>query len=316
MSWSAIDVSHGVLLLIGAFYTFAGFVGVKAALAGRFIDIAIAAIEMKPPPRAETARGVWLLIAALLVLAGGLLLLLRLDWAAWAFVASAAGQAIYLLVVAPVFLDPSDPPDARGRQQTINAFLLYAAATAFVLWSHRTGRLVNTAEDGLIPATVAAGALVGVAVYAGVRFAVPMRTGRTGLFGGGGTPPDNDAGAWSADTPERPTHESRAIVVMADYACDPLWAHDPDLSGPIAPTDLALSDALVADLQAWAAAYSSSLNLDDPASPHWSEDQYRAHQAEGLLLARRLKRERPERTVFVFDADTGHTEVPAAEDPA
>ena len=123
-------ISHAVLIAVGAFYTFAGLVGIRVALRSRLMGVAIAGISMKKPPAAETGRGLWLLVGALIVQAGGLFLILRLEWAAAAFAMSALGQAFYLLVLAPMVFDRHDPPDVKGRQQTINSFILYCAAIA------------------------------------------------------------------------------------------------------------------------------------------------------------------------------------------
>ncbi len=147
-----------------------------------------------------------------------------------------------------------------------------------------------------------------------------MTAGPGSLLGGakgdaedGGVPdydPEDETGP--------PLSESQRILVMSEYECDPLWTHDPGRSGTISPRDLPLSEALIADLDAWATHYNGSFNLEDPTTPHWSEAQYLAHDREGLALARRLKRELPERQIFVWrtgDGNYGHTEVTADEGP-
>ena len=124
------DATDILLRLVGAFYAFAGVVASRVAVTSHFLDRAIAAIGGKPTPRAETLQFHWLLGSAILVLASGAALVLRIDIAAWLFLASALGQAAYILVLAPRYFDLHDPPDARGRRQTINAFVIYSAATA------------------------------------------------------------------------------------------------------------------------------------------------------------------------------------------
>ena len=69
------------------------------------------------------------------------------------------------------------------------------------------------------------------------------------------------------DEPGLPPHESKRIKVMADYRCDPLWALDEERYGCFAPEMIDLSPELTADLNAWAAAYDTSFNADDPAQP-------------------------------------------------
>ena len=97
--------------------------------------------ETPADSRVEVAQAAWLLSAAAMVLAGGVLLLAGLQLAAFVFIASAIGQALYIYVVAPRYFDVEDPPSAQGRRQTTNAFVLFCAATAFVAWAAWRGRL-------------------------------------------------------------------------------------------------------------------------------------------------------------------------------
>ena len=84
---------------------------------------------------------------------------------------------------------------------------------------------------------------------------------------------------------------------MADYGTFPLWAMDEGLVGEISPQDLGVSGDLSADLWAWANDFELSLNPDD--------------LAEGLALARRIKRELPDREVIVHDANGDLVEITA-----
>lgn len=318
---SSFNLSHSVLVVVGAFYAFAGLVGLRASLQGRLIDIAIAGISMQPPGKAETARGLWLLVSSLVVLAGGLFLVLRLDWAAAAFVVSAAGQAIYLLLIAPTYFDPEDPPDATGRQQTINAFILYSAATLFVLWAYRTGKLMPPGVVGWPLVIGFLGVLGGATAYGLFRFLYPLAQGPFGSSGAGDTKVDggHSSEAFEDETdrePGPPLADSRRILVMSEYQCDPLWTHDPGRSGTFSPRDLPLSEALIEDLEAWSRSYDTSFNLEDFNNPHWSEAQYAAHDMAGVALARRLKRELPDRQIFVWrnaDGEPGHVEITAED---
>jgi hypothetical protein len=312
---NTLSLASGALVAMGAFYTFAGFVAVRGAVQGRFFDIAIAQISLQPPQTAETARAVWLLVASLFVLAGGLFLILRLEWAAAAFVISSAGQALYLLFVAPVLLDRDDPPDAKGRQQTINAFILYVAATLFVLWAYRTGKLMSPDQVGWPVVIGALGVLSAAALHAAFRFFYPLAKGPAGLLNfGAPAPPSGDDALANPLADDAPLADSRRILVMSEYQCDPLWTHDPGRNGTISPRDLPLSESLIADLQAWADSYDGSFNFEELNSPHWSGERYAAHDAAGLALGRRLKRELPDRQIFVWHLDSGHTEMIADDD--
>jgi hypothetical protein len=318
---SSFNLSHSVLVAVGAFYAFAGLVGLRASLQGRLIDIAIAGISMKPPAKAETARGLWLLVSSLVVLAGGLFLVLRLHWAAAAFVVSAAGQAIYLLLIAPKYFDRDDPPDATGRQQTINAFILYSAATLFVLWAYRTDKLMPPGAVGWPVVIAFLGVLGGATAYGLFRFFYPLAEGPFGSKserdtnvddGHSSEPSEDDIGS----EPGPPLSDNRRILVMSEYQCDPLWTHDPGRSGTFSPRDLPLSEALIEDLEAWSRNYDTSFNLEDFNDPHWSEAQYAAHDMAGVALARRLKRELPDRQIFVWRTAAGgmgHVEITAED---
>jgi hypothetical protein len=203
-------------------------------------------------------------------------------------------------VLAPRYFDREDPPDAQDRQRTTNAFVIYTAATAFILWAAYRGRLVSAGEVST-PALVAVGGAL--LLYAGyVAKALWWRRRQTS--GGISSFADAlDAG------PKLPPHESTRIKVMADYQCDPLWALDEERYGCFAPEMIDLSPELAADLNAWAIAYDTSLNLDDPANPLWTDAQYAAHAAEGRRLAGRLKRERPDLMVYVVEPDIGVVEI-------
>ena len=174
MALAAPDLTEVALRLVGAFYAFAGVVTMRAGIASRFIDVATAAIGGEAAKPAETGRAFWMLVAGIVVLAGGVALALRVDLAAILFTVSALAQAVYLGFVAPRLLDPSDPPDAMGRQQTINAFVLYLAATAYVLWAYLTGRLDSwhSLPWPILPlAATVVGAYAG---YALIKFFKPM----------------------------------------------------------------------------------------------------------------------------------------------
>lgn len=155
------DITDIILKLVGAFYAFAGVVAARAAMTSYFMDSAFAAISGGRADPVERQRSAWLIGAAWLVFAGGVALAAGLDMARWLFLASAAGQAVYLFALAPMVFDKADPPDPRGRRQTTNAFVIYVAATAFVLWAGAVGRLTAFADAH--PLLLAAVAVVCIA---------------------------------------------------------------------------------------------------------------------------------------------------------
>jgi len=305
LEYSTFEPVQVALRLVGAFYAFAGVFVVRAALMSRLLDRAIAAIAAQEPNQAETAREVWLLTQSFLILAGGAALMLLLEISVWLFAAAALGQATYLYVLAPRFLDAKDPPDPDGRRQTRNAYVVYLAATAFVVWAASVGRLVGW-DDVPWQAT----ALLGAAV-AGYSAMSTWRFFRL-LEPAGGT-----LAAMGADAGPQLRHpsQSRRIKVMADHGCDPLWALDDGLYGSFAPEEIALSSELAADLTRWADAFSCSLNPDDPASSTWTEAQFAAHEEVGRRLAIRIARERPDLEVFYHTRAHGVLEVGASDEP-
>lgn len=87
---------------------------------------------------------------------------------------------------------------------------------------------------------------------------------------------------------------------MADYECFPLWR--PTGEGDLDPATLGLPSALTTRLLAWADAYDSALNRDDPASPlpmraaflRDGEDEWHSFEREGHTLWREVQEVRPD----------------------
>lgn len=304
----SVDGVQIALCVMGAFYAFAGYVATRAALTSHFVDRAIAAIGGTMPSRMETAQSYWLLAAATLVFAGGVSLLLLVDIAAWLFLASAAGQALYLFHFAPRYFDTEEAPDPIGRRRSTNAFVVYLVATALVAWALSAGKLTHWQEAGWPLLALLAAA---TAVHVGYV----IRTLR-------GSPADAPALAmpradWAADDPDTPGRDpsqSKRIKVMADYCAHPLWALDEDSYGDFPPEHLGLSPELARDLNAWAEDFTSSLDPDNPGESLWSEDQRKVHEAKARPLAVRLAREMPDRMIYVMDFDAGVVEVRADEE--
>jgi hypothetical protein len=78
----------------------------------------------------------------------------------------------------------------------------------------------------------------------------------------------------------------RGIKVMPDYRCWPLW-RDGGEPGNIDPAGLPISPALVTALLAWADAFESGFDWDDPAASLPLPDP-EGFEAEGRRLAARL----------------------------
>lgn len=297
----AVDGIRVALCVMGAFYAFAGYIASRAALTSYFVDQAIAAIGGKKASKQDTAQSYWLLTAATLILAGGVALMFLLDVAAWLFLASAFGQALYLFYVAPRFFDEPEGPDAVGRRRSTNAFVIYLAATALVVWALAAGKLMSWQEVGwpliAIPAAVLAAHLVYVVRTLGGS---PRSTSQIPSL------------QTDPDAPGCDPAESKRIKVMADYYTHPLWALDEGVYGDFAPEDLAISPGLAKDLNAWAEAFNASLDPEDPAASRWNEAEREAHDALARPLAVRLARELPDRMIYIMGPGaTGVIEVRA-----
>lgn len=301
------DLTDIFIRVLGAFYTFAGVVGVRAALMSRLLDIAIAGITLKKPSLAETRRSQWLLASTVIVFAGGIALLLGLDAALPLFLLSALGQALYIFWIAPRYLDKDDPPEGQGRQQTTNAFIVYLIATALVAWAGSAGRLIPT-HDAPWPVLAIAGAALALLVTYIFRAVQPT------------TPTETDAHlvdiAAASGADERPDPSvSRRIKVMAEPGRHPLWALDPGLDGDFSPYALELTYELASELEIWGDADTMRDDTDTPERSTWSQSEIEEHQAQGRHLAAWLAREMPDRTIYVMDPRLGVVEVPPGEEP-
>lgn len=287
---------------MGLFYAVGACLVTRAALMSMFLDRALEALTSKPSPTREAVLPIWHVGSAAVVLAGGLALVLRLDTAAWLFGLSALGQALYLAVLAPVYFDAVEPPDAQGRRQTANAFVIYCAATALVIWARCSSRLQSWDNVGVYWLVLAGGALAAYAAWVLRQFAFRLARPRFA------TPSAAPAVSDSDPAPFDPT-QVRRIKVMADYRCHPLWSMDDGAVGNIAADTLSLSAELTHDLNAWAAQFDASLDPDEPAEDLWTSAQRKAHEARGHDLARRLAAERPDLEVHAWDAALGATVV-------
>lgn len=84
----------------------------------------------------------------------------------------------------------------------------------------------------------------------------------------------------------------RAIKLMADYQCFPLWEASPGVVGNIDPKDLPISLSLQQRLMAWAAKFDATLNMNDPASSGFESERAASEfRKEGEVLAQRLQDE-------------------------
>ena len=307
------DGTDIALRVIGAFYAFAGLVTARMGLTSNLVDHAIAAIAMQKPDRIEIHRTIWLLSLSTLTFASGVCLMLMLAPAVWLFVVCAFVQALYFVVLGPYYFDAKEPPDPLGRRRSINAFVLYCAATAFVVWAAYVGRLIPIPEaSGWLLGAAAAAITLHVGYIARHMWFPAKRKPSFGGFGDDDDQTYSDSDDSALDYSGMPA-SSKRFKLMADYGTFPLWAMDDGLIGDFAPQDLGASEELTADLWAWANDFELSLNADDPADSRWSADRHKQHVADGVALARRIKRELPDREVFVHDEKGDLVEIKTAD---
>ena len=133
----------GLLRAIGGIYAIGSLIVLWGTLAASLAESAQAAIEARSMPSSTVWRTRWLVGSALLLLTCGLALALLLNMAAPLFVLSAAGQALYLAVLAPRYFDPAEQPDEAGRQSSRSALLVFAVATALVIAAWSAGWLLD-----------------------------------------------------------------------------------------------------------------------------------------------------------------------------
>lgn len=104
------------------------------------------------------------------------------------------------------------------------------------------------------------------------------------------------------DTKQPNWDRMTAVKIMCDYDCHPVWAANDGVAGNVAPNFLDISSALEDALLDWQDRFDASFNPHDPAKPKWTAEQFLAHEKDGFELARRVKAERPELSVFVHSA--------------
>lgn len=91
--------------------------------------------------------------------------------------------------------------------------------------------------------------------------------------------------------------EDKYLKVMADYCAEGLWTR----SGSISPYDIPLSDDLREKLVAWNWWYDMGYDVRMLEQNVGSEFDLAEFVAQGLDLARQLKRELPDWHIYYFD---------------
>ena len=272
-----------ILVLVGLFYVFAGFVLARHILLDRVLTRAIEMVAMETPNRVETHRRAWMIGSAVLVFAAGTALVMQSVLAVWLFCASLLQQVAYLLWLAPRYFDRGDEPDEAGRRQTTNATILFGAVTLGVIAAATYGALLPVAAEGTISSVATAGVTVAFVLWTFAR----SRMSATG----------DDA----LDVPEPPEDEEQPLDMMSVdglrlaaewFELPVLVTFDDERSDFYSGDRLGLSSGLTIDLDEWQHAYSIACeNVGEGMAPVWSDDVRDAHFARAETLAGRIRDE-------------------------
>ena len=85
----------------------------------------------------------------------------------------------------------------------------------------------------------------------------------------------------------------KKLKLMTDYQCHPLWEYENnELINNPAPNTLPLCNETIARLEKWAGDYDATLNLEDPVSSGFAnQDNEEAFELEGINLWYQLRKE-------------------------
>jgi hypothetical protein len=266
-----------VALFVGAFYIFGGIVVMRAMALDRVMDQLLAALS-DPTAPSEALKSRILSVGAYLTLAGGVALALLSSLAAAVFLANALWQGGYLLW-AEHALPPKDDDEARGRRRTKNAFVVYLAATGFVLWLAWRGDLRPwnmPLQSYTIDVAIVAGAI-------GIALAFVHWSGRAGAT--------TSTSGSPSDAPELQSFFERMPVrlrLAPEWGCSPLW--DADTGEPVSVYAVGLSFDLAERIETWDDTWQTTYNSDDPASSGFKDDaEAEAYRLEGREIVAVLR---------------------------
>lgn len=265
----AIDITAR---LVGAFYTFGGIVALRALAMDSVLDQALASITRSRPDPEDLLRRRVLAATSVITGVSGLSLALLSAWAPWLFLLNLGLQAAWLVFAARRF-PPTDDSEALGRRRVANAAVIWAVATAMVLWLRAEDRLGALTDRW--PAAILVVAALGMAAWVARQLA--WNPGPRPAFG---EEPDG-----MPITQPRPTR----VRLVRRYGYQPLL--DADTGYPV-DTFEHLPEALAERLRTWENDFHDAVDPYDPdAGPDFSEARAQAHDLEGEAIAAALRAE-------------------------
>jgi hypothetical protein len=265
------DVTQVMLRIVGIFYLLSGLAGMRAMAVDSLLDKVLAGITLKPTERKEVVRR-WFLVSgsATVGLSGAALMVLSL-WAVPLFVVATLLQAAWLIWARTNYVPESDD-EVRGRRQSTNAAIIYAAMTAMVVWVGAAGMLMPWLDPWALFIPVA-----------GLLLAYLVRH----LFWKPGK------GKWDDDTDD-PPFEAAPLAPLYRIHIEPKWGgyplEDADTNLGIAYGDY-LDDPLADRIYEWTCAFHGDDDYETQA--FWarfdSPEAEAAHRAEGRAIVAELE---------------------------
>lgn len=142
------DVLRVVLVFFGLFYLVASAFAFRAVAMDSLLTNAIAALAAKAPvpDRAERFRHRWIVVSALLIGGGAVSLVMLLATAPWLLAAATTASLAYICILAPRFVDPTDPPVEGGRQKSFLQTATIGAVTLLAFAAEQRGVLAPPGE--------------------------------------------------------------------------------------------------------------------------------------------------------------------------
>lgn len=265
------------LRLLGAFYAFAGVVVLRQLASDRLIQMVHAALNGGVRPN-DAIRAAWLAAGGVFTLLCGLALAGLNAIAPALMLVNVAMQGGWLLYAARAF-PPQDEEDAKGRRQTINAFLLFLGFTVLVIWLVRTGRVV------LFPDEMAA-RIIGLAAIA----LASWQGWHVWRFSKGQWP-DGERSP-TLDAPEEPVDPPvfdppQRVMLSPRLGCWPLW--DMDTGRNVSVDSIDLPADLSRDISAFEDAVIGAIDVDHAEGPILTDKaQIAALEAQATALTLRL----------------------------
>ena len=265
-----------VTIGVGLFYIFAGCVALRAIKLGSLMDGVLEALDGTKTNQNERIKTITLTIGAYLTAASGASLVALSATAPAIFIANVLVQGGYLFWASKA-LPPEDEDDRRGRQQTTNAFVIYSASTAFVVWLNVTSQLRAVPEDFV---SLAIELVIPLIAAFACRLSVNINFKRSG----GSSSIIQSAGQLNQGS-QAPTN----LRFSPDWQAWPLW--DADNGENISHYHIDISMELAERIEAWDHKWQETYNGDDPPASGFKDPvKLQAYIEEGKAIILELKK--------------------------